>query len=203
MCHIRLLAPSWKYEWPFSQQAAPHKISHKQNDPSATDTFPSNERANLQSLNHYNLPRMIRNACIPVMAKKALAMRDRQIASRPPLAASDTRWRPDAYTAGAGLQKPRCLRSIVQVTILSADGLRNADWLGSGSDPYCLCTAASSEPVAEIGSKSQGTHRKAEPAVHPNYVQRIRVTKAKRLRQVASPDWHILMLMAIGATRID
>lgn len=28
-----------------------------------------------------------------------------------------------------------------QVHILSADGLRNADWLSSGSDPYCLCTA--------------------------------------------------------------
>ncbi|CAJ1336971.1 unnamed protein product [Effrenium voratum] len=35
---------------------------------------------------------------------------------------------------------PGSVRYEMEVTILSADGLRNADWLGSGSDPYCLCT---------------------------------------------------------------
>ena len=31
-----------------------------------------------------------------------------------------------------------------QVQILAAEGLRNADWLSSGSDPYCLVTVGCS-----------------------------------------------------------
>jgi len=49
--------------------------------------------------------------------------------------------------SGQGLAPFQCKRGLVppggvkyelQVEILSADGLRNADWMSSGSDPYCL-----------------------------------------------------------------
>ena len=38
-----------------------------------------------------------------------------------------------------------------QVQILSADGLRNADWLSSGSDPYCLVTARCLRDLGDPG----------------------------------------------------
>lgn len=39
-----------------------------------------------------------------------------------------------------GLVENGSMKYELEVQILSADGLRNADWLSSGSDPYCLVT---------------------------------------------------------------
>lgn len=42
-----------------------------------------------------------------------------------------------------GLVDNGAVKYELEVQILSADGLRNADWLSSGSDPYCLVTVKS------------------------------------------------------------
>ncbi|CAK9070567.1 unnamed protein product, partial [Durusdinium trenchii] len=53
----------------------------------------------------------------------------------------------EVRAAGAetcGIQVQKLERSGEKVQILAAEGLRNADWLSSGSDPYCLVTVGCS-----------------------------------------------------------
>ena len=52
-----------------------------------------------------------------------------------------------------------------QVQILSADGLRNADWLSSGSDPYCLVTARCLRDLGDPGCWDLRNHGPVDPGV--------------------------------------